>query len=305
MILTITRKLVNALIVLLGVSVVVFLLMYLTGDPVALLLPMDADPEDAELLREALGYNDPIWEQYGRFVGNAVQGDFGESLHHKQPALTLILERMPATLKLTFSGLMIALLIAVPLGIITAVNNNTIIDYVGSVAALIGQSLPVFWLGLMLLYLFGVKWRLLPITDQGTWKSLILPAVTVGAYTAATIARLLRSLMLEVMQQDYIKTAKAKGVQKTVVIVKHALRNALLPVITILGMQIGVLLGGAVITETIFAWPGVGRLMVQAINTRDIPLVQAGVFVLASGIVVINLLTDVVYSILDPRIRYE
>ena len=305
MILTITRKLVNALIVLLGVSVVVFLLMYLTGDPVALLLPMDANPEDAELLREALGYNDPIWEQYGRFVGNAVQGDFGESLHHKQPALTLILERMPATLKLTFSGLMIALLIAVPLGIITAVHNNTIIDYVGSVAALIGQSLPVFWLGLMLLYLFGVKWRLLPITDQGTWKSLILPAVTVGAYTAATIARLLRSRMLEVMQQDYIKTAKAKGVKKTIVIVKHALRNALLPVITILGMQIGVLLGGAVITETIFAWPGVGRLMVQAINTRDIPLVQAGVFVLASGIVVINLLTDVVYSILDPRIRYE
>ena len=157
----------------------------------------------------------------------------------------------------------------------------------------------------MLLYLFGVKWRLLPITDHGTWKSLVLPSITVGAYTAATNVRLLRSRMLEVMEQDYIKTARAKGVRGRSVVLKHALRNALLPVITIVGMQIGVLLGGAVITETIFAWPGVGRLMVQAINTRDIPLVQAGVFVLASGIVIINLITDMVYSILDPRIRYE
>ncbi len=302
---TILRKILNALIVIFGVSVIVFFLMYLTGDPVALLLPMDASPEDAEALRESLGFNDPLWEQYFRFVGNAVHGDFGTSLRHKQPALSLILERMPATLELTFAGLMVALIIAIPIGIITAVNSNTIIDYIGSVTALIGQSMPVFWLGLMLLYVIGVKLDWLPITGRGDWRNLVLPAITVGAYTAATIVRLLRSRMLEVLQQDYVKTARAKGVRKKWVVLKHALRNALLPVITILGMQLGTLLGGAVITETIFSWPGVGRFMVQAIHNRDIPVVQAGVFVMASCIILINVLTDVVYSWLDPRIRYE
>lgn len=299
------KKIINALIVIFGVSIIVFLLMYLTGDPVALLLPMDASPEDAELLRETLGFNDPLWQQYFRFMGNAIKGDFGTSLRHHQPALGLVLERMPATLELTFAGMAVALIIAIPLGIITAVKKNSIVDYIGSVLALIGQSMPVFWLGLMLLYLVGLKWDLLPTHSRGSWKNLVLPAITVGAYTAATIVRLLRSRMVEVMQQDYIKTARAKGVKKKIIIVKHALRNALLPVVTILGMQLGVLLGGAVITETIFSWPGVGRFMIQSIHNRDMPVVQAGVFVLAASIVLINILTDVVYSLLDPRIKYE
>jgi len=299
------KKLRNALIVLLGVSIIVFMLMYLSGDPVALLLPMDTSPEIVAEMRENLGFNDPLYIQYLNFLSGAVRGDFGDSLHHGQPAMGLILERMPATIELTLASIAVALLIAIPLGIITAVYSNTIIDYIGSVIALIGQSMPVFWLGLMLLYFVGVKYRLLPITGRGSWEHLILPAITVGAYTAATLARMLRSRMIEIMQQDYIKTAKAKGVKGFFVIMKHALRNALLPVITILAMQLGTLLGGAVITETIFAWPGVGRFMLQAIQNRDIAIVQAGVFVLAVSIVVINISTDVIYSLLDPRIRYE
>jgi peptide/nickel transport system permease protein len=279
--------------------------LYLSGDPVALLLPMDTSPEIVAEMRENLGFNDPLYIQYLNFLSGAVRGDFGDSLHHGQPAMGLILERMPATIELTLASIAVALLIAIPLGIITAVYSNTIIDYIGSVIALIGQSMPVFWLGLMLLYLVGVKYRLLPITGRGSWEHLILPAITVGAYTAATLARMLRSRMIEIMQQDYIKTAKAKGVKGFFVIMKHALRNALLPVITILAMQLGTLLGGAVITETIFAWPGVGRFMLQAIQNRDIAIVQAGVFVLAVSIVVINISTDVIYSLLDPRIRYE
>jgi peptide/nickel transport system permease protein len=299
------KKLRNALIVLLGVSIIVFMLMYLSGDPVALLLPMDTSPEIVAEMRENLGFNDPLYVQYLNFLSGAVRGDFGDSLHHGQPAMGLILERMPATIELTLASIAVALLIAIPLGIITAVYSNTVIDYIGSVIALIGQSMPVFWLGLMLLYLIGVKYSLLPITGRGSWENLILPAITVGAYTAATLARMLRSRMIEIMQQDYIKTAKAKGVKGIYVIMKHALRNALLPVITILAMQLGTLLGGAVITETIFAWPGVGRFMLQAIQNRDIAIVQAGVFVLAVSIVVINISTDVIYSLLDPRIRYE
>lgn len=302
---TIIKKIRNALIVLFGVSIIVFMLMYLSGDPVALLLPMDTSPEIVAEMRENLGFNDPLHIQYLNFLSGAVKGDFGDSLHHGQPAMGLILQRMPATIELTLASIVVALAIAIPLGIITAVYSNTIIDYVGSVIALIGQSMPVFWLGLMLLYFVGVKYRLLPITGRGSWEHLVLPAITVGAYTAATIARILRSRMIEIMQQDYIKTARAKGVKGVQVVLKHALRNALLPVITILAMQLGTLLGGAVITETIFAWPGVGRFMLQAIQNRDIAIVQAGVFVLAVSIVLINIFTDVIYSLLDPRIRYE
>ncbi len=299
------RKLRNAIIVLLGVSIVVFMLMYLSGDPVALLLPMDTAPEIVEAMRDNLGFNDPLYVQYFRFLSGAVKGDFGLSLHHNQPAMELILERMPATIELALASIFIALAIAIPLGIITAVFSNTIIDYIGSIIALLGQSMPVFWLGLMLLYFIGVKFRLLPITGRGSWQHIILPAITVGAYTAATIARMLRSRMIEIMQQDYIKTARAKGVRQKWVVLKHALRNAVLPVLTILAMQIGTLLGGAVITETIFAWPGVGRFMLQAIQNRDIAVVQAGVFVLAVSIVLINIFTDILYTVLDPRIRYE
>ncbi len=299
------KKFRNALIVLLGVSIIVFMLMYLSGDPVALLLPMDTSPEVVAEMRENLGFNDPLYIQYLNFLSGAVRGDFGDSLHHGQPAMSLILERMPATIELTLASIAVALIIAIPLGIITAVYSNTIVDYIGSVIALIGQSMPVFWLGLMLLYFVGVRYRLLPITGRGSWEHLVLPAITVGAYTAATLARMLRSRMIEILQQDYIKTAKAKGVKGVFVILKHALRNALLPVITILAMQLGTLLGGAVITETIFAWPGVGRFMLQAIQNRDIAIVQAGVFVLAVSIVLINISTDVIYSLLDPRIRYE
>ncbi|MFP4456562.1 MAG: ABC transporter permease, partial [Clostridia bacterium] len=196
---TLLKKFRNALIVLFGVSIIVFMLMYLSGDPVALLLPMDSSPEIVAEMRENLGFNDPLYIQYLNFLSGAVRGDFGNSLHHGQPAMALILQRMPATIELTLASVFVALAIAIPLGIITAVYSNTIIDYIGSVIALIGQSMPVFWLGLMLLYVVGVKYKLLPITGRGSWEQLVLPAITVGAYTAATIARMLRSRMIEIM----------------------------------------------------------------------------------------------------------
>lgn len=199
----------------------------------------------------------------------------------------------------------IAILVAVPLGVLTAVKRQTYYDRIGTLFGLVGQSMPVFWLGLMLLLFLGLKFPMLPISGRGSIRHLILPALTLGCYSTATIMRILRSGMIEVLSQDYIRTARAKGLAQKVVLAKHALKNALLPVTTIIGMQIGVLLGGAVITETIFSWPGVGRLMVQAINNRDIPLVQAGVFTLALCIVFINLLVDLIYTYLDPRIRFN
>jgi peptide/nickel transport system permease protein len=297
------RRLLQSLVVLFGVSFVVFAILHLTGDPALVLLPPDASAEDVRRFREVMGFNDPFFVQYGRFLKGALQGDFGQSVRHGEPAFGLVLERMPATFELAGAALALALCLAIPAGIVSAMRRNTALDYLATVVALFGQSLPTFWLGIMLILLFSVQFHLLPSSGRGTLEHLILPAVTLGLFTTARITRLTRSGMLEVLNQDYIRTARAKGVSDPPVVWKHALKNAAIPIVTIVGIELGTLLGGSVITETIFAWPGVGRLSVQAIANRDYPVVQAAVFLLASTFVLVNLLVDVVYTYLDPRIR--
>ncbi|OLC00396.1 MAG: ABC transporter permease [Candidatus Rokubacteria bacterium 13_1_40CM_68_15] len=297
------RRLAQSLIVLLGVSFVVFFILHLTGDPAAVLLPPDASAEDLQRFRQTMGFNDPFFVQYGRFLGGALQGDFGQSIRHGEPAFGLVVERMPATFELSGAALVIALALAIPAGIVSAVRRNTPVDYVSTVIALLGQSLPTFWLGIMLILVFSVHWGWLPSSGRGTLQHLILPAITLGLFTTARIARLTRSGMLDVLNQDFIRTARAKGVSDPPVVWKHALKNAAIPIVTIVGIELGTLLGGSVITETIFAWPGVGRLSVQAIYNRDYPVVQAAVFLLASTFVLVNLIVDILYTYLDPRIR--
>ena len=301
----ILRRLWQAVLVLFGVSVVVFAILHLTGDPAALLLPPDATAEDIARFRKAMGFDDPWIVQYGRFLTGAIQGNFGESLRHGEPAMGLVLERLPATFQLAGAGLLLALCLAVPAGIVSAVKRNTVIDYFSTVVALLGQAMPTFWLGIMLILVFSVHFNWLPSSGRGDLQHLVLPAVTLGLFTTARITRLTRSGMLEVLGQDYIRTARAKGMSEQPVVWKHALKNASIPIVTIVGIELGTLLGGSVITETIFAWPGVGRLSVQAIFNRDYPVVQAAVFILASTFVVVNFLVDLAYTWLDPRIRFQ
>src|SRR6266545_1512964 len=291
------RRLWQAVLVLFGVSVVVFLILHLTGDPAALLLPPDATAEDVARFRKAMGFDDHVAVQYVRFLKGALRGDFGESVRHGEPAMHLVLERLPATFELAGAGLLLALCLAIPAGIISAVKRNTPIDYVSTVVALMGQAMPIL--------VFSVRLSWLPSSGRGDLQHLILPAVTLGLFTTARITRLTRSGMLEVLGQDYIRTARAKGVSEKPVVWKHALKNASIPIVTIVGIELGTLLGGSVITETIFAWPGVGRLSVQAIFNRDYPVVQAAVFILASTFVFLNFLVDVAYTWLDPRIRFR
>jgi peptide/nickel transport system permease protein len=295
----------QSLLVLLGVSAVVFLILHLTGDPALLLLPPDATAEDITAFRKAMGFDDPVAVQYARFLKGALRGDFGQSVRHGEPALDLVLERLPATFELAGAGLLLALCLAIPAGIISAVRRNTLVDYVSTVVALLGQAMPTFWLGIMLILVFSVRLSWLPSSGRGDLEHLILPAITLGLFTTARITRLTRSGMLEVLGQDYIRTARAKGVSERPVVWKHALKNASIPIVTIVGIELGTLLGGSVITETIFAWPGVGRLSVQAIFNRDYPVVQAAVFLLASTFVMVNFLVDIVYTYLDPRIRFR
>ncbi|HXU83785.1 MAG TPA: nickel ABC transporter permease [Polyangia bacterium] len=299
------RRLWQSLLVIFGVSVVVFLILHLTGDPAALMLPPDATAEDIAKFRHDMGFDDPVAVQYVRFLKGAVRGDFGQSIRHGEPAMGLVVERLPATFELAGAGLVIALALAIPAGIVSAVRRNTSIDYISTVVALLGQAMPTFWLGIMLILVFSVRLNWLPSSGRGDVEHLILPAITLGLFTTARITRLTRSGMLEVLGQDYIRTARAKGMGEPPVVWKHALKNAAIPIVTIVGIELGTLLGGSVITETIFAWPGVGRLSVQAIFNRDYPVVQSAVFLLASTFVIVNFLVDVVYTYLDPRIRFR
>ena len=297
------RRFLQSLLVLLGVSFVVFGILFLTGDPALLLLPPDASIEDIAKFRQQMGFNDPFFVQYGRFLSGALRGNFGQSVRHGEPAFDLVMERMPATFELSGAALALALCLSIPAGIISAMRRNTLVDYIATVVALLGQSMPTFWLGIMLILLFSVQLNVLPSSGRGGWQHILLPAVTLGLFTTARITRLTRSGMLEVLNQDYIRTARAKGVANPPVVWKHALKNAAIPIVTIVGIELGTLLGGSVITETIFAWPGVGRLSVQAIYNRDYPVVQAAVFTLAATFVLVNLVVDVLYTYLDPRIR--
>ena len=298
-------RLAYSVLIVLGAVTIVFSLLYLTGDPVSQLLPIEATPQDREALRHDLGFDQPIYVQYASFLTRAMQGDFGASLRYRRPAMELVIERMPATLQLTMVALMISLVIAIPTGIISAIRRGSLLDNVSVAFALLGQCVPTFWLGLVLIVIFAVALPLLPPSGSGSWEYLILPGFTLGVNSAAIIARLLRSSLLEVLTQDYVRTARAKGLHERGVIFRHALKNASIPVVTIVGLQVGVLLGGAIVTESVFSYPGLGRLILEGISKRDFPVVQASVVLIASIVASINLLVDLLYGYLDPRIRYE
>jgi peptide/nickel transport system permease protein len=283
----------------------VFALVHLSGDPVLLMVPADASPELVASTRHALGFDRPLHEQFGRYLASVARGDLGTSLRINRPVAELIRERLPATVELTLAALLLATVTAIPAGIVSAVRRGTIVDRLAMVAAVAGQAVPIFWLALLLIALFGVQLRWLPVFGHGTLLHLVLPAVSLSTIVLGRLARLVRSSMLEVLGQDYVRTARAKGLGETRVLAVHALRNAAIPIVTLLGLQFAQLLGGAVVTETIFAWPGVGRLVVEAIFNRDFPVVQGVVLVVSLIFVVVSLLIDIAYALLDPRVRTE
>lgn len=300
------RRLLYLIPVILGVTFLVFTIMYFTpGDPAQIILGETARAEDIQKLRTEMGLDDSFIVQYLRFVKNAATGDFGRSYATKKPVFEEIFSRFPSTLRLTIAGMIVAIVMAIPIGIISATKQYSITDNVTMIFALLGVSMPNFWLGLMLILLFSVKWGLLPSGGNVGFASIILPAITLGTGVAGIITRMTRSSMLEVVRQDYIRTARAKGVKESKVINRHALKNALIPIVTIIGLQFGSLLGGAVLTETIFSWPGVGRFMVEAIKTRDTPVVLASVVFLSVAFSIVNLFVDILYGYLDPRIKSQ
>jgi peptide/nickel transport system permease protein len=299
------HKILHTALVAFGVVTLVFAALRLSGDPASTMLPGDASVDELKALRRELGLDQPIWLQYVGFLTGALSGDFGSSLRHQQPALELVMERLPATLELAFAALLLSVIIGMPLGIVAAIYRGRAADIAAMGFAVVGQATPYFWMGIMLILIFAVELAWVPTSGRGGLERLILPAFTLGTHFMAVLARLTRTSMLEVLGQNYVVTARAKGLSELVVILTHVLKNAAVPVVTLIGLQFGTLLGGAVVTETIFAWPGVGRLAVQSIFVRDYPVVQAGVFVLALSFVAINLLVDLLYGYLDPRIRGE
>ena len=323
----------QTIVVLLGVTTIVFLILNLTGDPAALLLPQDATKEDYFKLRKEMGFDDPLAVQYIRFIKRAVVLDFGLSYRQQQPAMAIVIDRMPATIELSVVAFLIALFIAIPIGNIAAAKRDTVADFSARCTTFVGQSMPDFWLGLILIIVLSLKLDLLPtsgrlasnveeqaltpfflfeglVTLKGKlfWDALrhiALPAIVAGLHSSARLTRLTRSSMIDVLGEDYIRTARAKGLSEWRVINRHALKNSAIPVVTMAGIELGLLLGGTVIIETVFSWPGVGLLTVQALQNDDFPVVQASVFLLASIFVFINLLVDLLYAWLDPRIRYD
>mgnify|MGYP002532498267 FL=1 len=298
----ISKRLLQAIFVLLGVSLVAFIILHLSGDPLSLLISSGATPEQEAAIRTKMGLDDPLYIQYFRFLAQILHGDFGESLYYKQSTLSLIMNRLPATIQLTFAGILVAIVIGIPFGIIAATKKGSVVDSVVRIIAICGQAIPSFWLGLMMILIFSVKLKWLPTSGRGTFAQMIMPAITVGLFSMASVCRLTRSTMIETLKTDYIRTAKAKGLHKARIIVVHALRNSLLPVVTTIGMEIGHLLGGTLLTETIFSWPGIGSLAVQAITNRDYPLVQTAVLITAFMFVIVNLIVDLLYAVIDPRI---
>lgn len=299
----ILQRLAQGLLVLLGVTTIVFALTFVAGDPVSTLAPLEATPEERAAFAHNMGLDRPIPVQYADFLTHAARGDFGMSYSSHEPAMGEVLDRLPATILLTAAAVLFALVVSVPLGLLAAMNHDGWIDVVARLFAFFGQSIPVFLLGVVLIIVFGVDLHWLPSSGTGSWQHLVMPAVAVGSFSAAVLARLLRSSLLEVLSQEYIRTAYAKGLRGRVVVVRHALRNAALPFITMLGLQVGFLLSGAVVAETIFAYPGVGRLAVQAISRKDVPVIQSFVMVAALIVIVANLFVDLVYTRIDPRIR--
>ena len=301
----IIRKLLLMIPVLIGLTIFIFLILHLApGEPVDLIVGPNATPEVYENVKESLGLNKSLPTQYFIFLKNLLKGDLGRSILQNRPVSELILERFPVTFKLGILSLLLSFAIAVPIGVIAAINRNTYLDYLSMTGALIGISMPTFWFALVLLYFFAYRLGWFPISGYGTVQHLILPVITVGLTDAAVTARMVRSSMLEVIGQDYVRTARAKGVHENKVMGKHALKNALIPVITLLGMRVGWIFGGSVILETVFSIPGIGRLIVDGIFSRDYPVVQGSILVLAASVLVGNLIADILYAVVDPRIKY-
>ena len=299
----IAARLATAVLVILGVSDVSFFLTFLTGDPAEIMLPPGATAAQIEKFRAEWGFDDPLIVQYWRFLKRAVHGDFGVSLRHGQQSLPLIAARLPATLQLTVTAMLLAIVLAVPLGVLAATHRGGPIDLLAMGVALVGQSVPNFWLAIMMILLFAVSWGLLPTSGRGGVAHVVMPAVAIAINLMALLTRLVRSTMIEMLSEDYVRTARAKGLRELFVTSRHALPNALIPLVTVIGLQFGYILGGAVVIETIFTWPGVGLFTIQAILNRDYPVVQASVFILATAVVLINLTVDLLYVWLDPRIR--
>jgi peptide/nickel transport system permease protein len=294
-----------AIAVVFGVSVMVFFLVRLAGDPTALFLPPESSAAEIARFRQLMGFDRPLLVQYLDFLSRAVQGDFGQSLRHQEPAMALVLERFPATAELAAAALLLALVFAVPLAIAAATRRDSVLDRASMLASIVGQSFPTFWLGIMLILLFSERFQILPPSGRGSWQQLVMPSIALAAYSMAIVTRLLRASMLEVLQTDYIRTARGKGLSEAVVVLRHALRNAAIPALTVIGLQVGALLGGAVVTEEIFAYPGMGRLAIQAIANRDFTIVQAFVVFMAVVLVSVNLCVDFAYTLLDPRISVK
>ncbi len=303
------HQLTQMVIAIFGISIIVFVITHVIGDPTSVLLPLDTPLEQREEFRRQMGFDRPILVQYADFLGQALRGDFGTSFRVKKSALSLVLERIPATLLLTASATVVAILIAIPMGIVSAYKRHSVVDNIATVFVVAGQAMPIYWLGLMLIILFGVQLKWLPPSGYGEFgldrlKHLVLPTVVLGVFLAPVTERLVRSGMLDALTQDYVRTARAKGLRERVVLTRHALRNAIIPVITVLGLQFGQLLGGAVITETVFAWPGIGQLTVDSIRNADFPVTQAAVITIAVMISLVNTAIDVIVGIIDPRIRF-
>ena len=300
------RRLVLTIPVLFGVATLVFSLIHLIpGDPARAMLGDAASQEDVDALRERLGLNRPLIEQYGAFLGGIVRGDLGTSMRTGQPVVSQIVERMPATFELAAAAMFVAIGVAIPLGIIAAVWRGTVIDHAATTLALTGISIPNFWLGPLLAIVFAIELGWLPVSGRGTAAHLVLPAISLGAALAAILARMTRATLLEELREPYVRAARARGASRVRAVLRHAFRNSLIPVVTLLGLQFGAVLTGAVITETVFSWPGVGRLLVQSIGFRDYPLVQGCILLIAVTYVAMNLITDLLYGVVDPRIRYE
>ncbi len=288
-----------------GLTIILFVLLRIGGDPVAHLVHPDATPAEIQQVREAYGFDRPWVEQYVRQLTLIVTGDFGDSYRYRAPAMPLVLERLPATLELALASIVIALVIAIPAGILSAVYQNSWLDVLVTVTSTLGRAMPNFWIGIMLILVVAVQLRWLPVAGRDGLAHLILPAITLGTSLATTIARLLRSSLLEIMRREFMTTARAKGLRYWTVVLRHGLRNALVASVTVLGLQVAWLLGGSVIVEEVFAWPGIGRLMVRSVLLRDLTLVQAGVLVFALIVMVANLLVDVTYAFINPRIRFS
>jgi len=297
-------KLGQSVLLIFGVLLLVFTMVRVTGDPAALMMSREASPEDLEEFRERMGFNDPTLVQFGRFMSGAVVGDFGDSLHFKTPAMPMVLERLPATLQLALTALILAVVVGLPLGLVGGFNPGSFIDNIARFLALLGQSVPNFWLALMMILYFAVQLRWFPSFGRDEWKSVIMPAFVLGLPVMGQIVRLTRSSVLEIRGEDFIRTAHSKGLENRTIYSKHVFRNVAIPLVSVIGIQFGYLLGGSIYIEAIFAWPGMGQLLEQSIGWRDFPLVQAIAVFTAVVVLGLNLLTDMTYAVIDPRIRY-